>query len=170
MITVNTILKSTMRKWCCMTNLRVGSKNNMTGASSETGTFSSLSKCTLLFRVNTIFGYSFHSICLDFFLFCGSLYIFFNVICIYQCPTLFRYQMTYHYWTVTANPSRVIPGFCEEFELIYLYMCMIVCLVFFKSLFVLLSFFFCQLYWMSVFDILLLITPFDIFKTFLNYK
>jgi hypothetical protein len=34
-----------------MTNLRVGNKNNMTGASSETGTFSSLSKCTLLFVI-----------------------------------------------------------------------------------------------------------------------
>jgi hypothetical protein len=67
----------TSRKMECSDNKLVDNKNNMTGASSETGTFSSLSKCTLLFRVSTIFGYSFHSICLDFFLFCGSLYIFF---------------------------------------------------------------------------------------------
>jgi hypothetical protein len=38
MITVETILKSATRKWCCMTNHRDCKKNNTTRASSGTGT------------------------------------------------------------------------------------------------------------------------------------
>jgi hypothetical protein len=62
MITVETILKSVMGKLCCMTNRRVCSKNNATGLVVEHENVSppehlgsSLSKCTLRIRVNTIF-------------------------------------------------------------------------------------------------------------------
>ena len=66
MTTVETILKSAMRKWCCISNHWVWNKSNTTWGNSGTGTYFTSGtwvlpfRSTLLFRVNAIFVYSFH--------------------------------------------------------------------------------------------------------------
>ena len=82
MITVETIMKSVMRKWCCMTNHRVCNKGKATASAVEHQHISPpgrlcslLSKYTLRFRVSTIFGSPFHPIGMIFFSFFGSSYI-----------------------------------------------------------------------------------------------
>jgi len=82
MVTVETILKSVMKKWRCMTYHRVCNKGNTTGPGVEQQPIfppehlcSLLSKYTLRFRIGTISGSSFQPIGMLFLSFFGSSYI-----------------------------------------------------------------------------------------------
>ena len=154
MITVDTILKSVMRKWWYMTTHRVCNKNNTAGTSSGAGTSfpsGTLEFSTLEVNATTFFGPHFTQlawICFPF----SAVHIV-QMVCVFTCV-----QHDFHVrWRITIGQELLIlqdpscPRFCEGFELIYLYWCIVVCIIFCRSLSVFWSFFFCQLYLMYCF-------------------